>query len=125
MLFFYNVEHSYGNSLYFELIKDRSVSNINGSFNLGDLKLPIINANISKKYNYPVIEKSDPTTFIYNVVKEMLQEHHNLNKNINIKKKKFDWGEFIDFSAYQVYTLLSLNKVIILLANNFFTLLIN
>ncbi len=78
---------------------------------MGDLKLPIINANISKKYNYPIIEKSDPTTFIYNVVKEMLQEHHNLNKNINIKKKKFDWEEFKGFSAYQIYTLLSLNKV--------------
>jgi len=93
------------------LIKDRSIGNINGSYNLGDLKLPLINANIAKKYNYPIIEKSDPTTFIYNVVKEMLQEHHNLNKNINIKKKKFDWEEFKNFSGYQVYTLLSLNKV--------------
>jgi hypothetical protein len=61
-----------------------------------------------------VTEKSDPTTFIYNVIKNMLEEHHNLNKMINIKKKKFDWEEFKNFSAYQIYTLLTLNRVKIL-----------
>jgi hypothetical protein len=109
-----------GNSLYFELIKDKNIPNINGGFNVDDqLKLPMINSNIQKKYNFPITEKSEPTTFIYNVIKNMLEEHHTLNKSLNIKKKKFDFDEFKSFSAYQIYTLLSLNRVNINLIYNF------
>jgi hypothetical protein len=78
---------------------------------LSEIKLPIINASISKKYNFPIVEKSDTSTFIYNVIKNMLNENYTLNKSLNIKKKKFDWEEFKSFSAYQIYTLLCLNKV--------------
>ncbi len=78
---------------------------------LSEIKLPIINASISKKYNFPIVEKSDTSTFIYNVIKNMLNENYTLNKSLNIKKKKFDWEEFKTFSAYQIYTLLCLNKV--------------
>jgi hypothetical protein len=75
------------------------------------MKLPMINNNIQKKYNFPVIEKSEPTTFIYNVIKNMLEENQNLNKSLSINKKKIDWEEFKNLSAYQIYTMLSLNKV--------------
>jgi len=56
------------------------------------------------------VEKSDTSAFIYNVIKNMLDEHYTLNKNINIKKKRFEWDEFKNFSGYQIYTLLCLNK---------------
>ncbi len=75
------------------------------------MKLPMINNNIKQKYNYPVIEKADPTTFIYNAIKKMLDENQSLNKSLNINKKKIDWEDFKNLSAYQVYTLISLNKV--------------
>jgi hypothetical protein len=71
----------------------------------------MIYSNIEKKYNFPVIEKADPTSFIYNVIKNMIDENNSLNKSVNIKKKKFEWEEFKEFSPYQIYTLLSLNKV--------------
>jgi hypothetical protein len=87
--------------------------NINGGYNMDEqLKLPIIANNIMKKYNYPVMEKSDPSTFIYNVVKNILDEHHKLNKTLHLKKKKFDWENFKNFSPYQLFTILSLNKVL-------------
>jgi hypothetical protein len=75
------------------------------------MKLPLINASINKKYNFPIVEKSDTPTFIYNVIKNMLNEHYALNKSLNLKKKKFQWDEFSNFSGYQIYTLLCLNKV--------------
>ena len=78
-----------------------------------DIKLPLLNAAINKKYNFPIVEKSDTSTFLYNVIKNMLNEHYALNKKLNIKKKKFDWNEFKIFSGYQIYTLLCLNKVIL------------
>lgn len=100
------------NTLYFELVKDRQMININGGYNMDEqLKLPIISNNIVKKYNFPLTEKSDPSTFIYNVVKNILDEHHKLNKTLHIKKKKFDWENFKNFSPYQIFTILSLNKV--------------
>ena len=90
--------------------------NINGGYNIDEqLKLPIISNNIMKKYNYPLMEKSDPSTFIYNVVKNILDEHHKLNKTLHLKKKKFDWENFKNFSPYQIFTILSLNKVFLFL----------
>ena len=85
-------------------MKDRSISNINGSFNILDeqMKLPVINNNIQKKYNFPVNEKSEPNTSIYNVIKNMLEEHHSLNRSLNLKRRKFEWEEFRQFSAYQI-----------------------
>ncbi len=77
------------------------------------MKLPIIQGNIKKKYNYPVHEKTLPSTSIYNVVKNILDEHQSLNRNLLIKKKKFHWEEFKNFSAYQIYTLISMNKNIL------------
>ena len=88
---------------------------MNGIYNNQDesLKLPVINNNIQKKYNFPIVQKSEPNTSIYNVIKNLLEEHHILNKNLNVKKKKIEWEEFKNFSAYQIFTLLSLNRNII------------
>lgn len=102
----------YGNSLYFELVRDMLPPNVSGScFPIArDFKLPIINDKIQKKYSYPLIEKSEPKTFIYNVIKNMIDEHQELNRNLNVRKRKFDWNEFLNFSPYQLFTLLTLNK---------------
>lgn len=109
------INNKKGNSLYFELVKDSHPPNFSGScFPIEkDFKLPMIHKNILKKYNFPVVQKNEPKTFIYNVVKNMIDEHQLLNRNLNIKKKKFTWEEFFEFSAYQVYTLISLNKDVI------------
>ena len=40
----------------------------------------------------------------------MIDEHQSLNRSLNIKRKKFSFDEFMGFTAYQIYTLLSLNK---------------
>ena len=72
--------------------------------------MPIINSNIVKKYKFPVNEKRTPETLIFNVIKKMLDESHSLNKVINLKKNKFSWEEFKNFSAYQIFTILNLNK---------------
>ena len=96
------------NSIYFEMVK----SNGNGNDKKNDtlLKLPIINDNIVKKYKFPVNEKRTPETLIFNVIKKMVDESHSLNKAINLKKNKFTWEEFKTFSAYQIFTILNLNK---------------
>ena len=77
------------------------------------LKLPLINKNIAQKYNYPVVEKSNPNTLIYNVIKNILDENHNSSKKTNIRKNKINWDDFKNFSAYQIYTILNMNKEII------------
>ena len=96
------------NSIYFEMVK----SNGNGNFKKNDtlFKLPRINNNIMKKYKFPIGEKRTPETLIFNVIKKMVDESHNLNKAINLKKNKFSWEEFKTFSAYQIFTILNLNK---------------
>lgn len=106
-----NNSGSINNSLYFEIVK----GNINGNEAKNDdtLKLPIIHNNIMKKYNYPIVEKTNPTSLVYQVIKNMLEESHNLNKVVNMKKNKFSWDEFKKFSAYQIYTILNLNKEVI------------
>jgi hypothetical protein len=97
--------------LYFELHKDRQFSSYNGAYNNEDqLKLPKISSNIQKKYNYPVVEKSDPTVFIYNAIKHMLEENQTLNKTLNFRNKRINWEEFKNLSAYQIYTILTLHK---------------
>ena len=105
------------NSIYFEMIK----RNGNGNDKKNDtlLKLPIINNNIAKKYNFPLIEKRTPETLIYNAIKKMVDESHSLNKVINLKKNKFSWEEFRKFSAYQIYTILNLNKNVIKRLENY------
>lgn len=51
----------------------------------------------------------------------MVDESHNLSKVVNMKKNKFSWEEFKNFSAYQIYTILNLNKDIIkMLESNIF-----
>ena len=99
------------NSLYFQIVKDK----LNGNEKKNDdtLKLPLINKNIAQKYNYPVVEKSNPNTLIYNVIKNILDENHNTNKKTNIRNNKINWDEFKNFSAYQIYTILNMNKDII------------
>ena len=77
------------------------------------LKLPLINKNITKKYNYPIVEKSNPNTLIYNVIRNILDENHNSSKLSNIRKNKIDWEDFQKFSAYQIYSILNMNKEII------------
>ena len=99
------------NSLYFQIVKDK----LNGNEKKNDemLKLPLINKNIAQKYNYPIVEKSTPNTLIYNVIRNILDENHNSNRISNIKKNKISWEEFKNFSAYQMYSILNLNKEII------------
>ena len=97
------------NSIYFEMVK----SSGNGKKNDETFKLPIINSNIMKKYNFPISEKRTPETSTFNVIKKMMEESHNLNKIINMKKNKFSWEEFKTFSAYQIYTILNLNKDVV------------
>lgn len=106
-----NNSNANGNNVYFDIVKE----NINGNQQKNDdiLKLPLINSNIKKKYNYPIAEKTNPNGLVYKVIKNMLEENHNLNKIINMKKNKFSWEEFKDFSAYQMYTLLNMNKDVI------------
>ena len=99
------------NSVYFQIVKDK----VNGNDKKNDetLKLPLINKNIRQKYNYPIVEKSNQNTLIYNVVKNMLDENHNSSIKNNIKNNKIDWEEFKNYSAYQIYTILNMNKDIV------------
>ena len=106
----YNNSDINTNSLYFEMIKQKKYNN---KRNDEELKLPIINNNIMKKYNYPLVEKSDPNNLIYKVIKNIVDESHISNKKNNMKKNKFTWDEFQHFSAYQIYTILNMNREII------------
>ena len=99
------------NSLYFQIVKDKM--NGNEKKNDDTLKLPLINKNIAQKYNYPIVEKANSNTLIYNVIKNILDENHNTSKITNIKKNKISWDTFKNFSAYQMYTILNMNKEII------------
>jgi hypothetical protein len=97
------------NSLYFDIFK----TNNNGKSNNDLLRLPIINSNINKKFKYPIMEKSEPNDLLFKVIKNIIEENNNNNKINNMKKNKFSWEEFKDFSAYQIYTLLNINKDIL------------
>ena len=99
------------NSLYFQIVKDKM--NGNEKKNDDTLKLPLINKNIAQKYNYPIVEKANSNTLIYNVIRNILDENHNTSKITNIKKNKISWDTFKNFSAYQMYTILNMNKEII------------
>ena len=77
------------------------------------MKQPLINDNINKKFKYPIIEKSEPNDLLYRVIKNIIEENNINNKINNMKKNKFSWDEFKEFSAYQIYTLLNINKDIL------------
>lgn len=100
-------------ALYNQLLKQRAnySNSLALNYHKSDLKLPIINHNIMQKYKYPVAEKEDTHSLIYGVIKNLLLEHNNLNKNSVIKKKRFDPDEFGTFTSYQIYTLMSLHPV--------------
>ena len=98
------------NSLYFDIYKTNFN---NGKANNDLLRLPIINNNIKKKFKYPITEKSEPNDLLFKVIKNIIEENNNNNKINNMKKNKFSWDEFKDFSAYQIYTLLNINKDIL------------
>ena len=98
-------------SLYFQIVKTKT--NGNETKNDSILKLPLINKNIIEKYNYPIVEKSEPKTLIYNAIKNFLDENLNEAKISNLKKNKIEWNEFKNYSAYQIYTILNMNKEII------------
>ena len=98
-------------SLYFQIVKTKT--NGNETKNDSILKLPLINKNIIEKYNYPIVEKSGPKTLIYNAIKNVLDENLNEAKITNLKKHKIEWEEFKNFSGYQIYTILNMNKEII------------
>ena len=98
------------NSLYFDIFK----TNYNSGQSKNDLlRLPIINSNINKKFKYPIMEKSEPNDLLYKVIKNIIEENNTNNKINNMKKNKFPWDEFKDFSAYQIFTLLNINKDIL------------
>ena len=98
-------------SLYFQIVKTKT--NGNETKNDDILKLPLINKNIIEKYNYPIVEKSEPKTLIYNAIKHVLDDNLKEVKKSNMKKNKIDWDEFKNFSSYQIYTILNMNKNII------------
>jgi hypothetical protein len=50
---------------------------------------------------------------IYNAIKNVLDENLNEAKITNLKKNKIDWDEFKNFSSYQIYTILNMDKEII------------
>ena len=98
------------NSSYFDIFKT--------SYNSGQskndlLKKPMINDNIIKKFKYPILEKSEPNDLLYKVIKNIIEENNINNKINNMKKNKFSWDEFKECSAYQIYTLLNINKDIL------------
>ena len=98
------------NSLYFDIFK----TNYNSGQSKNDLlRQPMINNNIKKKFKYPIMEKSEPNDLLYKVIKNIIEENNINNKINNMKKNKFSWDEFKDFSAYQIYTLLNINKDIL------------
>lgn len=99
------------NSLYFEMVR----ANVNNNEKKNDdvLKLPLINNSIKEKYNFPIVEKSSTNTVIYKVIKNMLDERYRQNKISNMKKNKFSWDEFKEFSSFQIYTILNMNKSVI------------
>ena len=98
------------NSLYFDIFK----SNYNSGQSKNDLlKLPLINNNIKKKFKYPILEKSEPNDLLYKVIKNIIEENNINNKINNLKKNRFSWEEFKDFSPYQIYTLLNINKEVL------------
>ena len=95
--------------MYFEFLKDKQIGNLTGSYNMEDqLKLPIIHNNIQKKYNYPLIEKTNPTVSIYNAIKNMIDENQNLSRSLNINKKKLDILYVLRTTTTRLYTLSSL-----------------
>ena len=95
------------NSLYFDIFK----TNYNSGQSKNDLlRKPMINNNINKKFKYPIVEKSEPNDLLYKVIKNIIEENNINNKINNMKKNKFSWDEFKEFSAYQIYTLLNINK---------------
>ena len=49
----------------------------------------------------------------------MVDESHSLNKMMNLRKNKFTWEEFKDFSAYQIFTILNLNKNVVKKLENY------
>ena len=98
-------------SLYFQIVKNKT--NGNETKNDDILRLPLINKNIIEKYNYPIVEKSEPKTLIYHAIKTVLDANIKEEKISNLKKNKIEWDEFKNFSAYQVYTILNMNKDII------------
>lgn len=99
--------NSNSNSLYFDIFK----TNYNSGQSKNDLlKLPMINANKNTKYKYPVFEKSEPSGLLYKVIKNIIEENNINTKIKNLKENKFPWEEFQEFSGYQIYTLLNINK---------------
>ena len=95
------------NSLYFDIFK---TNYNNGQLNNDFLRNSIINNNINEKYQFPIKEKAQPNDLLYKVVKNIIDENNTTNKINNIIKNKFSWKEFKEFSAYQIYTLLNINK---------------
>ena len=95
------------NSLYFDIFK---TNYNNGQLNNDFLRNSIINNNINEKYQFPIKEKAQPNDLLYKVVKNIINENNTTNKINNIIKNKFSWNEFKEFSAYQIYTLLNINK---------------
>ena len=95
------------NSLYFDIFK---TNYNNGQLNNDFLRNSIINNNINEKYQFPIKEKAQPNDLLYKVVKNIIVENNTTNKINNIIKNKFSWNEFKEFSAYQIYTLLNINK---------------
>lgn len=106
---------SYGNSLYFELVKDKYPSNLSGHYQpiQNEIKLPIIHSKIRNDYKFPLVEKSEPKYLIYNVIKTMIEEHQFLNRHMIVKKEKIPWEEFVNYSSLQVFTVLCLNVEVI------------
>ena len=102
--------------LYLMLYKEHAAKNLRVPYaDEEELILPKINHNIKKKYNFPAVEKSEPSSFIYKAINHMIEQNNmsDVKRKLSFRDKKIEWQEFKDLSAYQIHTMLTLNKVLL------------
>ena len=86
-------------------------NNLAGSYSVDQIKLPKITQKMNKDYKFPYMEKCDPNAIKYNSLKVIKEENEYMNRSFEMKKKRLDWDEFKELSSYQIFTILTLNKV--------------
>ncbi len=98
------------------MIKQRLLaSSIPGSYSIEQIKLPKLTNKMHKDYKYPYLEKMNPDSLRYNLRKMAEESNVSLNRSYEMKRRRLEWDEFKDLSSYQIFTLLTLNKVILFL----------
>ena len=80
--------------------------------------MPKLTNKMQEDYKYPYLEKVNPDSLRYNLKKMAEESNVSLNRSYEMKKRRLEWDEFKDLSSYQIFTLLTLNKVIFLYEGN-------